>query len=424
MLPLISSISSLLALCGISSLRNFTPAFCFALGKRFLTGWAHCPEPMRAMFDRVPDWVSCDVSLVVLGLLAFWELLANWNDTARELLDELQWDKYFKPVFAFAATYILVLPDHAGALEMLGIADGGASAQTASAALAAAPMALPALAAGAAETVQAVQSAQVVESSGSTDIWSFSAALISIVAACITFVLASIRSKTAAFLRDIDPDNSLYLHTIATFVEESTWVSLAACAVLLPLLAGLLLLVGLLLAAAAKRIGNWIVDWRLREPKNMKDPGVEAKYRQKLIWFHRCPDCRVALGHGHVCPKCHNEPWSEAYSKRSFVAALDGRCYIIYVITVLLSLLPIPFVSYIFGSVALSFAVMQPIRRYSGMKEKILSSFLRRILRFCVQVVALILSFFPYVGAFLLIPKTLMYVFLRRKFLRESQAAP
>ena len=405
----ITSLSSLLALCGIMSVRNFIPAFVFALAKRLSEGWSNCPESLRTLFARTPEWLSNDIVLVVLGILAVWELVANWNDTARQLLDETKFDKYWKPIFAFLVTYTLVTPGQASALEM--IADPRLIDTT----LSPPPnswdilgRAVPAM-----PSIPMLAAIPVV-----SGLSFFPAVAISSLSAVITYVLASIRCELASFLRSIDADNTFRLHTLAALLEESSWIALALVAIFLPLLSLLLLGVIILLERLFRHLATRIINWFLREPPDLSKPEVALAYRKRLVYFHRCPECRMPLGNDHLCPDCHKEPWSADYPRKSFIRALDIRCGVILLISAVLS--SMPFVGYIFGSIGLSFAVLRPMRRYSGLGGRILSSFVMQFFRILLVLVFLCLSSQPFLGILLLVPKVVSYVMMRQKFLAPA----
>ena len=80
-----------------------------------------------------------------------------------------------------------------------------------------------------------------------------------------------------------------------------------------------------------------------------------------------------------------------------------------------LSILPV--VGYIFGSAALSLAVIAPLRLYSCRRNKFLAFCLYRILKIVAILLALVLSTIPLAGVFLLIPKVLYYLTMRKAFL-------
>ncbi len=409
MYTFIADLSAILALCGIISVRNFIPVFVFALGKRLAPTWAGCPSALQDLFARAPDWLSSDFALVVLGILAVIELLANWNDTAREVMDEANWDKYAKPIFAFLVTYSLVSADQAATLDFVlhPIAEEAGSSPAA---------ALPVVTnsvAVAASTASVAQSSTAV--SGGTGLPAFLSAIVAFFAAAFTLVLAKVRGNVASFLRGIDPDNSLKLHTIAALAEETTWVALAVCAIFLPILALLFLALSLLFEQALKAFSSRLVEWLLREPRNLDDPAVRLAYRRRLIRYHRCPDCHVALGKDHLCGTCGKNVWTEAFSRRDFVREQDRRCVIILCFSLLLSALPI--LGYAFGSAALSLAVISPIRRFLGKGDNLVGSCLFRFVRILFVLVALFVSVIPFIGIVLLLPKVILYFHLRKKFL-------
>ena len=405
---ILSEFSAFLALCGIVSIRNFMPVFFFALGKRLSLEWAGCPEPLRTLFERAPDWLSCDFTLVVLAALAIWELLANWNDSARELLDETKWDIYIKPIIAFLASYVLLAPHQSAVFDF--VANSG-TLET----LSPLPPSGAEMTQEIVVTTNAVIRTKVPVAVQHSGLVGFSSIILSFFAAGITYVLSFIRLKTAAFLRGIDPDNSLKLHTLAAFVEETTWVALAICAIAFPLLVAFIFAMSLLFEEVFRHCANRIVEWLLLPPRNLSDPAVALAYRKRLIRFHRCPYCRTPLGKDHFCKESKKEPWEDSFSCDDFVHILDVRCAIIMGFAIVLSILPVA--GYIFGSLALSLAVIAPLRQYTHRGNRFLASCLFRIFKIVTILFALALSIIPFSGVFLLIPKLFSYFAIRKSFL-------
>ncbi|MBQ6136691.1 MAG: hypothetical protein IJI73_04915 [Kiritimatiellae bacterium] len=225
----VSAIASVLALCGIASLRNFAPLFLFGLAARTLPGFAWCPDATRRVLESAPGWLVGDVGLCVFGVLAAIEVAANWNDTAREMLEESGWDRWVKPVLAFCAAFALLSPEHREVAEHV---VGGALPQG-----------------GAPSFLDYVRPA-VAAASGSV----------------VTWALCRIRLGIAEGLRSADPENDFGLHWIAAGVEETLWTLALVALVLVPLLAALLvaaagiagwLLRGVLVRMAERRRRRW-----------------------------------------------------------------------------------------------------------------------------------------------------------------------
>ena len=387
------------------------PAFIFALGKRLSLEWAECPEALRALFARAPEWLSSDFALVVLAALAIWELLANWNDTARELLDETKWDIYIKPIVAFLASYVLLAPNQSAMLDF--VANSGTLETLSSVPSPGAEMAQDAVI-----TTNAVMQTHAPVVAPHSGLTGLPAIVLSIFAAVITCFLSFIRGKTAALLRGIDPDNSFKLHTLAAFVEETTWVALAICAIAFPLLVAFIFAMSLLFEEVLRHCANRIGERLVRPPRNLSDPAVALAYRKRLIRFHRCPHCKSPLTKNHFCEECQMEPWTDSFSRHDFVHVLDIRCAIIMGFAAVLSILPMA--GYIFGSTALSLAVIAPLRQYSCRSDKFLASCLFRIIKILTILCALALSTIPLTGVFLLIPKVLSFFMMRKGFLKSS----
>ena len=243
----ITAIASLLSVCGINSMRNFTPMFIFGVAARFLPQWSRCPEPFAAIAEKCPDWLTCDFGLCVFGVLAAMETVANWNDTLRALMEDVNWDLYAKPVFALAATFALFSPEQA---QVLSQATGTVLP----------PSEAPALVDYVLPTALAIGGA-----------------------AC-TGGLAWIRQSIAEGLRTIDPENNFGFHWVAAGIEECLWAVILMAALVLPMAALVLVLVS---AAVTWIFGKTLVRLAERRRRHW-----EGRSRAEIV---KTLDLRTAI---------------------------------------------------------------------------------------------------------------------------------
>lgn len=226
---MVSAIAGLMSLCGISSMRMFAPTFLFGVICRFLPEYSWCPDGVARIAQDCPSFLTSDFGLCVFGVLGALEIIANWDDTVRELISESNIDTYVKPVFATLMTYSILTPEQAQVV---------------------------------AEVVGETAHEAARSDSGS----SFSAIGASLFCCGGTFGLCKVRAGIVAAVRELDPDNALHLNTLLTLFEEGSWLVILPILLVFPLLALLLLAVfavfGWLLsrplkAIAEKRRAHW-----------------------------------------------------------------------------------------------------------------------------------------------------------------------
>jgi len=220
-MPMISSIAGLLSLCGISTVRMFAPIFLFGALCRFLPGYDWCPPGVSEIAGSCPPFMTGDFGLCVFGVLGVLEVLANWDDTIRELISESNVETYVKPIFTFLVTFSLCSPEQAQVIST--VVNGLPETLSATNA--------PAVAAG----VPATEAA----SSGV----SFGAICPALLSTGISFCLCKVRAGIVAAVRELDPDNTLHLNTVLTLFEEGSWLAILPILLVFPCLALVLMAV-------------------------------------------------------------------------------------------------------------------------------------------------------------------------------------
>lgn len=92
-------------------MRMFAPTFLFGAICRFLPEYSWCPEGVSQIAWSCPSFLTSDFGLCVFGVLGALEVIANWDDSVRELISESNIDTYVKPVFAMLMTYSILPPE-------------------------------------------------------------------------------------------------------------------------------------------------------------------------------------------------------------------------------------------------------------------------------------------------------------------------
>lgn len=408
-LPLYDGIALLLSQCGIISIRMFMPSFLYLLLLRFhdVLG-AHCPQMVIDLAAATPAWLLSDASLIVWGVLALLEYIAQHDDSVREFLTG-DFDRIAKAVFTFLAAYAFIDAGDAAAVRELAPAVAG----------------VPAAAAGA------------------------------LVCGGVTWGLCGIRQKFLEMLRTIDSDNSLGLHRLASRAED-LWCLLAVFfLVILPLAAlvitGLnflsLALFRIWLArrekirshacpqcAAAGRetiVANaaeicpqchspqpriYAAGWLGIATATPLAPGQTAAQRLTLLRARRCPLCALPTT-GDTCPHCGAAIWEQGYSRGAYAAKPEQAAVIIAVAAVLLTAVPVW--GLLLSLVLFNIYVLRPLRLYQTWAARVKGKFLLRFLRNCALLVGLVFSCIPFAGLLTFLPYWLAYRRARRDFLNQ-----
>lgn len=427
---IIAEIGGLLALCGIASFRSFLPTFLLLAVARFAPGFEGCPQAILDVAAHVPEVMLGNGVLALFGVLAAAELVANWNDDVRQILEDSDFDLYFKPFYAFVFAIVAGAPSETSAAA-------AQAAETAASAAATAPPppapeeGLPWLA----------------------WVWNIVAAG---AAGFGTWALCAFRARVAAALRSVDPDNTLRLHTLAKLAEETTWVSVLLVALLVPVLAAVL--VALLMAAGAgfrailaaleRRCSHLCAECgarvhnsaavcpgcRKEQPLPYRrvgpfglasstsvdtgDSADVARHRRRLLSAHRCPLCASPLRDGSVCGKCGAKVWEQGVTRRDLVGSLDGRVIAATVAGVALSAVPV--LGFLVAAALMNVTAIGVLRPYESRMGRIVGRFFFKVVKWSLLVVAIVFSAVPFAGALFLVPYLVHYLRLRKRFLSFS----
>ena len=340
-----------MSLCGISSMRMFAPTFLFGAICRFLPEYSWCPEGVVRIAQSCPSFLTSDFGLCMFGVLGALEVIANWDDSVRELISESNIDTYVKPVFAMLMTYSILTPEQAKVIAAVA-ADPDAMAVT---------DAVAGIVGGVAQGV----SEAARSDSGS----SFSAIVASLFCCGGTFGLCKLRAAVVAMVRELDPDNALHLNALLAMFEEGSWLVILPVLLAFPLLALLLMVVfagfGWLLSCPLKKIAE----------------------KRRAHW--------------------------ESVGKVRMLRAVRVRAVVIFGLGALLSAVPV--LGYLATVVALNLFVFGVIAMYESRSRRILLRLVMRFARLTAFLVAILFSSIPFVGIVLLLPYVISFLVRTRK---------
>lgn len=443
----IGFIGEFFALCGISSCRNFLPTFVFLVIAATLPGSSVCPQAVEQLAHSVPSALLSEWSLALFGFMAMVELYANWNDTAREMLSGTNWEKFFKPAFAFLFAMAVGSPETAAAISSAvpgTIVDAQTIAEVTNQANAVASQA-----SAVATQVSAVASA---DSASWTD-W-LTTVFVSGLSALGTSILCKIKGKITEILYEIDPDNSFKLHSLAAMFEESAWVLILIVALLIPVLAIFLVLMMVGLAVALRMLlvkmernrshacpscGRLVHDsavvcpsCRVEQPtpyhevalmglagKGLVDsdaPSAVLAHHKGLLMGCRCPLCATPLKDKATCGGCGGDVWGQGVTREDLVRMLDNRMMLCGALAIALSW--VPWIGFFLPIVLMNVFAIRILRAYESKWSRAFGNFLVAVVKMIFFLIVFICSTIPFVGLLALVPYFFSYLMRRRKFLR------
>ncbi len=370
----ISSIAELLSFCGISSIRMFAPTFLFGAICRFLPAYSWCPTEISQLAGSCPHFLTGNFGLCVFGVLGVLEVVANWEDSVKELLSETNIETYVKPLFAVLTSYAICTPEQMQVLSavvdgvpgvMPAVCDPGAANAITSA--------VSSVAASVdANTVSNVVGVAAQGASGaepSSTGLSFKAIVSALFCGGGTFGLCKVRAHIAAAVRELDPDNTLYLNTLLTMFEEGSWLAILPIVLVFPLLALVLMVV---LA---------FLGWTFSRPLKM------IAMKRRAHW--------------------------DAVGKEGMLRTVRNRAIAIFALGVLLSVVPV--FGYLVTVVALNLFVFGVIALYEKSSYRILVKIVMRFIKLTIFLFAILFSSIPFMGIVLLVPYMVSYMMRVRK---------
>ena len=404
----------LVALCGITSFRMFTPTFLYLVLIRY-GEHLECLAARVANYQSLtPVWMTNDFIFWSLAILAVLEIAANWNSTIREFLTGTKFDECAKVVFSALISF--------GFLNV--------------------------------HEARSLQEAQFFMS----DVQMAAALPLALVGAvccgALTTFFVQLRSVVVDFVNQIDSDNDLHLQTMLAGAEESLALFILVITILLPTLA---LIITLIIIAVGKL--TQLTMKKLEESTNHLCPtcgksisslaekcpecgaaqtevyavglfGLPGKklidlnnaeqlhnHRIKMLLMHRCPNCATRL-HYCSCENCHAELWKDGAAKE-IVEILDRRAIIIGLIGVFLNAIPIiGFPSFL---ISFNLLVKSRLRAFlnplQGCMGKLIFTFLKVLF---ILIVVLVSSVIPFAGLLVYVPYSIYYLYNRKAFLKAT----
>ena len=314
-LAIIGAIGQILALCGLISIRMFTPAFLYFFMMRLAL--TH-PDSMLAskmlrQFAEHASWQISPTFLTILGVLSVLELVAIRIPDVKEFLVE-DLDQYVKPIMSILVCFGILPPADASVVNEL--LNDTMQVQTAS--------------------IGGVIGIIIVAATGGYVIW----------------ICCRIRSAILELIHMIDPENDFWLQSVFNWMGEITVIviillllSLSTLFVAL-ILTFIVMLTGVLFqrlvagheqkhshlctACAAVGKNTLVSDCALICPEcGTKQPDVcrvgwfglsgndsiawmsPEQHAFSLLSAHRCRWCASPLDRSHVCPRCGREQWTK-----------------------------------------------------------------------------------------------------------------
>ena len=460
---IVANISGVLALCGIVSFRSFLPTFLLLAIVRFTRDLEGCPQAILDAAAHVPEPMLSNGIITLFFLLAVAELVANWSETMRQLLEDSDFDRYFKPFYAFVFAIVAGTPlaEAIPVQEAASAAASAASAVTSAVSVASAAV-TDVVSAAATDAVSAAANAVSAPPAPEEGlpwlawIWDF---IMAGAASFGTAMLCKFRAQVSSAIRSIDPDNSFHLHTLAKFAEETTWVSVLFVALLLPMLAAVIV-VFIMLAGAGFRSLLKVVEkqnshkcadcgemvhnsavvcpsCRKEQPLPYRRVGLFAlaasssvnsadaadvlRHHRRLLSAHRCPLCASPLKDGFVCDRCGAKVWEQGLTRRDLIGRLDTLVIGATLAGVFLSAVPI--VGFVVAVFMLNLMAIGVIQLYEDRFGRIVSRFIFKVVKWTLLLLAIVLSFLPFMGIMLLVPYVVRYMWLRKRFLAGTGTA-
>lgn len=333
-------------------MRMFAPIFLFGVICRFLPAYNWCPQGIVELAAKCPSFLTGDFGLCVFGVLGVIEVVANWDDTIRELISESNIDTYVKPVFAALTAYSILTPEQTKVVaEVVG--------ETANAV---------AVSNAVAGTVGVVGQG-VAEAAHSDTGSSFWPIVVPLLSCAGTFGLCKVRAWIVSTVRGFDPDNGLHLNTLLTLFEEGAWLALILVLLVFPLLALLLMLVfaGL----------GWVLSRPLKK----------IAEKRRAYW--------------------------DAMGRDGMLKAVRARAIVIFGLGALLSVVPV--FGYLATVIALNLCVFGVIALYESRTRRIVLGLAVRFFKLTLFLVSVLVSGIPLAGIALLLPYVVSFLIRIRK---------
>lgn len=346
-------------------MRMFAPAFLFGVISRFFPEWG--------LAENCPHFLTSNFGLFVFGVLGVLEVVANWDDSVRELISESNIEAYVKPLVAALMSYSICTPEQTqvlaaavgGVSDALSAASGSVVVELASNAVTSAASAVSSgMDVHAVSNAVGVVAPGPVEAASSAGGLSFSAIVASLFCCGGTFGLCKVRAGIVAAVRELDPDNALNLNTLLTMIEEGSWLAILPVLMVFPFLALLLMV----LAA--------VLGWLLSRPLK------KIAESRRAYW--------------------------DAVGKEGMLKTVRNRAVVIFVVGVFLSAIPV--LGYLSTVIALNLLVFGVLSMYEKPSSRIIAKLVMRFVKLTLLLIALFFSSIPFLGIILLLPHVVSYL--------------
>jgi len=350
-------------------------------------------------FAGVSSWLTHDLSLIVLGLLAVLEFLATKDDAARELLDEF--DPYVKALMALLISFgIFTTADR--------------------------------------EVLAPLQQAGVPGNM-----------LLSVLIAAATLRLALLRHDVLRRIHEFDADDSLGLQTLLSWLED-LWVMLGLLLLLLyPLFVLFVVAILWMLLLALRRglqrreqsrqvlcpqcdnhyhASATVCPGCRRQIEQPYQIGIfgtaktaiardRAEHRLRLLASRRCPDCAAFLQQSsphQQCTACGHAILRSDEQRQAYDRLIRRRLPQVLAVSTVLGLIPL--LGMIIGIIYFRLQLVMPYSRYLPRFRRVGTKILLRL----IMLVLIVLQLLPVAGAATVpLLALLSYNFYRRAFWQQ-----
>jgi len=402
---IIAQLGQLLGIAGINAYRNFIPAFLYLLLIQWGLSGYYCPEAIQSLAAHSPSIMQSPYLAVIFGVLALFELIANFQDDLREWYESSDVSRGIKAVMSILITLALLSPGDAETIQ---------------------------------ETIAPVQAASLTLSS-----------FFAFFNGCVTWYFSLLHNGMTELARMVDPENDFKLHTLLAFLEDALCAVMLFLTIFWPVVLVFLILSVFLFEYLVKLYINNISEKRqhpcpscgtmvsdaaplcwnchasqpkvcslgflgLPSVKEIPLDGMKA-HQLSLLFSGRCPVCAELLTNVDDCAKCRQPIWQHENSRRNYISAVDRRFWLHLAFCLLCGWIPI---LGLLPIILFRYRVLLPIRYYQTTTNKIFG----RIIKLVLKLLKIVLSFFfgLVCPLFLMIPNLFVYCFYRSKLAKNQ----
>lgn len=402
-MPFFATLSATPAFAG----RAFLTLFVIALFGRYGSDLPFLTDGVVASLESLPAWLTGDIALIILGILAALEITADKIPEAREALSFV--DEYIKPTLSALITLQLLTPEFGETLApVLGLSQLG--------------------------TGTAFLPVGIV---------------IALVAGGITWIIATTRNCILEPISDIDSSGETGLATIISWLTDIGSLLFVVIAIIAPILGFALLLialgiVALVRLALAKRekarevtchncnarhsvaaiecpechVPHDALQLGLLGLSVSKNHVVNTQSHQfDLLKWRRCPCCAEKLPKRELrqtCPRCKTETFASVDDAKAYLANLEKLYSKAILLIALVGLIPV--IGLVFGVIYGRIKVISGARLYLGR----FSNWVSRLALMLVSFILLWFQAIPLFGALAVTAMTTVsFTYFRSRLRKE-----